>query len=397
MSAAVDRDDPTNVAVIPSAYVGALGIARSLREVGWRGRVVCLSIDRPGRALTEEYPRLCETRRVALDDVADLLRWVRSAFPRAGRRALFLTDERFHPQLAGQERPDDGGVVFTTGVAKDIDTVCDRPSFYAFLSGRGLAATPKTIPSSEDPFAAFGDAFVLRMRRSWCALGKLPRGRMIRGEEQLRRAVRDLETRGIDGSEWVYQERLGAGCRDCVSVSGWHSSGVQDYLVTRSVAREPDETGCAVVVELFSPAPDLTAQARAVLSALEYCGPFELEFVRDARTGEFKVIELNPRFWMQHRLAARILGNVLVRRGLGEDVPRTRAARRPGLWVNGLWAARGLLRRWPKLVVWRRRGIVFEPPLAGTALRGAARRFARMAGGAGLAPCKARRTQKDAQ
>ncbi|USZ69742.1 carboxylate--amine ligase (plasmid) [Halorussus salilacus] len=43
--------------------------------------------------------------------------------------------------------------------------------------------------------------------------------------------------------------------------------------------------------------PDLEAEGLKLLDALDWHGPADVEFKRDDRTGEFKLMEVNPRFW----------------------------------------------------------------------------------------------------
>ncbi|WP_210424929.1 carboxylate--amine ligase [Halorussus halobius] len=43
--------------------------------------------------------------------------------------------------------------------------------------------------------------------------------------------------------------------------------------------------------------PDLEAEGLTLLDALDWHGPADVEFKRDDRTGEFKLMEVNPRFW----------------------------------------------------------------------------------------------------
>ena len=42
----------------------------------------------------------------------------------------------------------------------------------------------------------------------------------------------------------------------------------------------------------------------ALLKALDFSGISEIEYKRDVRTGEYRLIEMNPRHWDQHRLGA---------------------------------------------------------------------------------------------
>jgi len=43
--------------------------------------------------------------------------------------------------------------------------------------------------------------------------------------------------------------------------------------------------------------PDLEAEGLKLLDALDWHGPADVEFKRDPRTGEFRLMEVNPRFW----------------------------------------------------------------------------------------------------
>lgn len=43
--------------------------------------------------------------------------------------------------------------------------------------------------------------------------------------------------------------------------------------------------------------PDLEAAGLKILDTLDWHGPADVEFKRDERTGEFKLMEVNPRFW----------------------------------------------------------------------------------------------------
>jgi D-aspartate ligase len=60
-------------------------------------------------------------------------------------------------------------------------------------------------------------------------------------------------------------------------------------------------TGCMVRT---ADRPDLLRRAAQLLEDLGFSGIAEVEFKRDASTGEDKLIEINPRPWDQHRLGA---------------------------------------------------------------------------------------------
>lgn len=71
--------------------------------------------------------------------------------------------------------------------------------------------------------------------------------------------------------------------------------------------------------------PELEAVGRAVLDHLEWHGLACIEYVEDAATGEFKLIELNPRMWQSLACATRAGGQFprwywLTATGRGEEI-----------------------------------------------------------------------------
>lgn len=125
---------------------------------------------------------------------------------------------------------------------------------------------------------------------------------------------------------------------------GWHDAKSPRFVATRKVLQFPARQGNGDVCELIELPAALADTTRQLLDDLRYTGPFELEFVRDTRTGRYRLIELNPRFWMQHPLAGANLGQVLVRRYLGLPEETTPHGSSPRYWINTIVALNCLLR-----------------------------------------------------
>ena len=90
-----------------------------------------------------------------------------------------------------------------------------------------------------------------------------------------------------------------------------------------------------------------------LLRALEFHGVSQVEFKRDPRDGRYKLMEVNPRLWQWHGLAA----------ACGVDIPRIAywdllGARLPPARMNGagkrwaitLWSGHGVALQWPPYV-----------------------------------------------
>lgn len=66
----------------------------------------------------------------------------------------------------------------------------------------------------------------------------------------------------------------------------------------------PVPFGDGLIVESIAD-PGIVEPAAALLRAAGYAGICDVEFKRDERDGEFKVLDANPRVWLWHGLAAR--------------------------------------------------------------------------------------------
>jgi hypothetical protein len=315
-------------AIICSCHFNAVGIALSLREVGWRGSIICLKINIVGPVVAERYPWLCDCWNLTVDRAEELPGEIGARVPPELVGAIFFCDERFLEVFA------DAGTAalfpnacLTVGSSSEIGTILDRRTFYGRLEGTNVAQVPRTVESGGDPWQIFRGPFRTRVWRSWRGLTKLPRGRTIRTQAELQAWIVQCEESSLAPEEWGYQELLSTRPMDVVSVCGWHGLAGSVYRTTRWL-RQAGENGWLVGVS--NDYPELSIVTRNVLAELRYDGPFELEFVRDPVTDSFKVIELNPRFWMQHRL----VGSVLVRRYLGLPLAETDKHSQARYWVN---------------------------------------------------------------
>ncbi len=69
----------------------------------------------------------------------------------------------------------------------------------------------------------------------------------------------------------------------------------------QKLAQEPEGFGTGCIVQSVS-RPELVEPTRRLLQSLQFTGVAEVEYKRDPGTGEYKLIEINPRPWDQHRL-----------------------------------------------------------------------------------------------
>ena len=328
-------------AVVCGNHVNAHTLVRNLERIGWDGRIVLLRHASEGAGLAVclnpqvEHWALDVAR---LDDVPGL---IAERYGGAGEVAVLFTDERYHPAFAAWKRAHPVSPLrFQLGTEKHLLAVLDRYEFCRFVRDRGLASAPRTLRGDEDPFAAFGDAFIVRPRLSWFGVAQRERVRLVRGRDEFRAALESYAARGLAPADLSFQELLSIRNRDNVSISGWYGPSARHLYCSRKVLQYPPKTGGGDVVELLSPPPGIQEQAESLLAALEYEGPFEMEFVYDETAAEFKVTEINPRVWLQQGLIEAVSGRALLNACLGRPpLPTTAAERSLRYWVNPLYVA----------------------------------------------------------
>jgi D-aspartate ligase len=110
-------------------------------------------------------------------------------------------------------------------------------------------------------------------------------------------------------------------------------------LVARRTRQFPRDFGqLSTYVETVDE-PEVIEPAERLLAAIRFTGLAEVEFKRDPRSGQFKVIDINPRVWGWHTLSRRAgvdFPYLLWRLIRGESIPQSRG-RAGARWVH--WTA----------------------------------------------------------
>ncbi|MBK1674786.1 MULTISPECIES: glycosyltransferase family 4 protein [Ectothiorhodospira] len=327
-------------AVVCGAGINAHTIIQNLSRLGYAGNLVLLrdASEPPGFAGINN--RGVEQWAVAINEPEELPALIEARYGDSGRVAVFFTDERYHPAFkAWTKTHPESPLHCFLGSATHLTDILDRYRFCRFIEQRGLAKVPRTIAGDEDPFAAFGNEFIVRPRMSWYGVAQRERVRVVRGRDGFHSVLKDYGSRGLGQADLSFQELLSIRNEDNVSVCGWFGPDSRHLFCTRKVLQYPPGTGGGDLVERISPLAELMEQAEAILKAMAYEGPFEMEFVFDDQSREFKVTELNPRFWLQHGLIEAVSGCALVSNYLGWPLlaPSERE-KQYRYWVNPLYS-----------------------------------------------------------
>ena len=329
----------TDTAVVCGNHINAHTLVRNLERIGWVGRLVLLRHEIEPAGLAVCLNPQVEHWAVAIQSPDELPALIEKRYGGEGNVWVFFTDERYHQAFAAwKERHPVSALRFHLGSTEHMLAVLDRYEFCRFIETRRLASVPRTLRGDEDPFAAFGESFIVRPRLSWFGVVQRERVKLVNGRAEHEAARKAFEARGLHVADLSYQELLSIRNQDNVSICGWFGPSVRHLFCSRKVLQYPPKTGGGDVVERLPPPPGVMEQAQNILAALSYEGPFELEFVFDEKAGEFKVTELNPRFWLQQGLIEAVSGRALVSTYLErEPQPTTESERALRFWVNPLY------------------------------------------------------------
>jgi len=373
--------------IICGNYINALNIVNSLRHIGWKGKIVCLKDRENELVLVDLIKDLCEVWVIDITSPSDILIELAKRIPEDDAKFIFFTDERFMSAFQlDMSSPTVKNASFFIGSESHLETILDRGSFYKFLHDNNLASVPVTISSSEDPWERFGERFFLRFNASYKETVDTPTNKIITSREQLDKFEHYLKSIGLTRADWSYQELLSTDSKDNVSICGWHDADDQNYFATHKILQHPRKLGNGDVCEIIDPPVGLIDMTSNILKALDFAGPFEMEYVYDTKLKKYKIIELNPRLWMQHSLIEKITDYELVRRYIGEKPikPPDNDTNYVGMrWVNVYYAMFRILML--DIRVFRYLfGVSVKVPPIGICLRWIPRYLLRKAGYGGL-------------
>lgn len=165
---------------------------------------------------------------------------------------------------------------------------------------------------------------LLKSKHSWQGSTKLPRGWICRTSEELKQNLSEAERFENWDEVFFIQEWLGDKDCEVISVCGFHDYSFPARNLTaivKRVAAHSEDLSCSAAVETIADNWGLVERNAAILDALKFTGPYEMEYL--LVDGKFRLLELNPRFWMQHAIFLKH-GNGLIKRYFGMDTKEDR-------------------------------------------------------------------------
>ncbi len=299
-----------------------------------------------------------------LEALSDPRGWVAptSREPEPGD-VLFFTDER---SLVAHAAAADRYVFLPRNL--DVRLVDDKLEWARAVSEVGEAPVPFWAMPASDPVTPPELPVYLKGRHSWVGSRRMPRGYLCRTAEDVGAALEQLGAAGWERSQFFWQRLMTGPVSNCYSVCGFFDAKEPTrsaMIVARKVLGDgPTVMSCGALVETVPDPAGLLPRSIQLLRAFDFTGPFELEYLKDPETGQYYLLELNPRFWMQHSLFVDGYDNAVISRYLNIETPPfpDGVPFRSLVWINTvdfLYRALALQRsdadRWRAyLDVWRR-------------------------------------------
>ncbi len=304
---AADSSPPVIILSFNVSYTG-LGVARCLAGRGMR--VVGLSA---GGGVFGNFSRSYEVRFApdSANQPEELAKFLLQAtnelagaviFPTADFDILFL--DRFRSELEAHYRlviPSHECLQQVLDkhalVSKAIQAAVPVPRTVVVRSANDLDRVPTQagFPCVMKPIWAYH----WRQTGAWEKVG----GRKaipVANMEELRREYQRVAT---VRQEVLIQELILGGPEQLASACGYvnEKSEPLAYFTARIIFKHPDHLGTGCLVE-NEDIPELLEPTLRLWRALDYKGFADVEYKRDSRTGEWKLIEINTRPWWWHEL-----------------------------------------------------------------------------------------------
>ena len=330
--------DQNKVVIIIGAFINGFSIYKSLKTIGFKGKIYALNPD--GELKRKSLLKVCAPEVIEVNEcINSTEKFIEIINNIPGQcKCIFSSSEEVLPYVQEALKTEllQEQIITYPQINANFDIIIDKYKFYTFVEQCTSSHSPITVNGSENPYVHFKKSFIMRPKKSWERGLKTPRVAIVRGKNDLEMLQREYADLGLNCDAWCYQEVLDTDPYSNVSVMGWHSTEESFFFVNRKCERHPEETGSCDVVEIVDENPNnIKEHVKDILKHLEYEGPFEMEFLLDKEDGIYKVIDFNPRYWMQHEMIEKQLNYYMIRKNLGEmDIEVDHSSKGYRYWIN---------------------------------------------------------------
>ena len=297
--------------IIAGDYVNAISVWKSLKSLDVIGPIFFLNTS--GRNMAERIVPKCKVIQGIKN--ADCLFDFLKSLGKNKIKFLFLTDELYHKALwENRTLLSEMNVIVKIGNS-DPSTILNKGDFLNAIGEK--TSVPVPFHYSPFEFQTIKVPVFIKFKSSYITYKRVPKGKVVYKVNELDKHIKHLVEYGFNLKDVEIQELLSTESKDNISICGWYEQGFHSFHQTRKVLQHPPKNGNGDVVEYMVLNKKLVDYAVQILKLVDYNGPFEIEFVKERNGEEYKVIEMNPRFWMQHGLIENNSGHLLIARYIG--------------------------------------------------------------------------------
>lgn len=274
------------------------------------------------------------------NDEVNLLKWVKDNFTKDRRRIAFISNDSFLNFFIHNR--DILGRYFSVEMPSNetLIQIQDKLSQYSLCMNFGISA-PRTIEVKEGlditdfPFPAFLKGKEVDSWRKY--FGGSKKGFVINSKSHFDDIIAKIPLQEVPV---VLQELIIGPDDNHFKYCAYRDSNgviVAEFMLQKMI-QYPVHYGIgASVKSVFD--ERLLVVGRRLFNEINFCGVGSAEFKLDARDGEYKLIELNPRYWQQNYLPTKCGVNFPIlqyKNFMGHPEYTQREYRIDVLWRNGL-------------------------------------------------------------
>jgi D-aspartate ligase len=329
----------TNPAIVLGMFETGLGVCRSLGRAGIKVKGIDIT-RKSGFYSKYVEPTICPHPLEHEEEFIALLKGI--AAREKNRPALFITSDEFLLPVSRNRKELEQYFLMNLPDQQVIECIADKWRQVQLAQDADIPV-PQTFTADnmdqlhkirgQIPFPAFiKGAEVTSWREK---IGCSFKGFVVENEEELLKTFHWIFERGTTG---LVQELIPGPDTNHFKASCYLSRNGEVLLAfgLQKIRQQPVGFGFGCLVQSVA-YPELLALGKRFFTKIRYRGIGSVEFKLDARDGEFKLIELNPRYWQQNALADECGMNfpLMDYNELTNREPKAISEYRPGVkWVN---------------------------------------------------------------
>ena len=288
--------------LILGEYINALGIARAL---GKRKIPVFVCDDHPYPIC--RYSRYCRPLTRDLLKEKDILHFLMNKLNKG--YTIIPTDEKWVYFLSRNKKPLESKFEVLVPEWNIVEYCYNKKLSYEVAKNTGIPIPILYGINDDIQFPVF-----VKPCMSYKNNLKMPRGYKVNNREELRKRYKEMFPL-VEEENVLIQEIIGGGAKNNYSFASYFKEGrFYGKFCSRKLKQYPGEFGTGCVVEPIideNIKKKLEEYGFKFLKEIGFYGISEIEFMYDEKDDQFKFIEMNPRIWMQHRLASELGVNFL--------------------------------------------------------------------------------------